>query len=110
MSWLNDVRYTSKLIFELYGSPFVILPEGFHEPFLNAPKQPCNANERYQLYKKFDENINKMVQKLYVLDEGHKIYQYEYLSLTAALLSSFLKGFRESFLTAPILLALAQKV
>ncbi len=51
-----------------------------------------------------------MVQKLYVLDEGHKIYQYEYLSLTAALLSSFLKGFRESFLTAPILLTLAQSV
>ncbi len=43
----------------------------FPESFLAALILPCTADER--VIQKFNENINKMVQKLYILDEKRHI-------------------------------------
>ncbi len=54
------------LIFELSGNPFVILLVGFSESFLTTPFLACTTCTVIQ---KFDEKVNKMVQKVNILNE-----------------------------------------
>jgi hypothetical protein len=87
--------------------------KGFRDLFLSPPILPCTADEHDQLYKNSMKKLQNGSESIYILNEWHKTLYVNaniYLSSIAVLLSSFFKGFGESFLSTPILLTLVQKV